>query len=107
MDEREIIAMREVVIMSFKKFRSVPLPYNKQALIRYTCLDYACQPSEIQRKIDALCVHIAKFNSRALFVVMTTEKPLNRIAREFYISRSQLFRYRKRFYSEWYTFNKY
>ena len=59
---------REVILI-FKGFKNIPLPYNKQALIRYTCLDYNDQPQNMQQKIDMLCSEIAQGEASALFKV--------------------------------------
>lgn len=94
--------------MSFKRLRSVNLPLKKQLLIYYTCLNYADQPAELQRKIEALCTKVAKFHSRTLLLVLISEnKSLKQIARESYLSERQLQRYRTQFYNEWYGFRKY
>lgn len=90
--------------MSFKKMRSVNLSYNKQGEIYFILHNYADQPEEVRRKIDALCGVVGKYHYRALFRALTTDEPLNRIAREFYISVPQLYRLKSKFYNVWYTF---
>ena len=90
--------------MSFKKMRSVNLSYNKQGEIYFILHNYAEQPEEVRRKIDALCGVVGKYHYRALFRALTTDEPLNRIAREFYISALQLYRLKSKFYNVWYTF---
>lgn len=90
--------------MSFKKMRSVNLSYNKQGDIYFILHNYADQPEEVRQKIDALCGVVGKYHYRALFRALTTDEPLNRIAREFYISAPQLYRLKSKFYNVWYTF---
>lgn len=90
--------------MSFKKMRSVNLSYNKQGEIYFILHNYADQPEEVRRKIDALCGVIGKYHYRALFRVLTTDEPLNRIAREFYISSRWLYHLKGDFYNAWHSF---
>ncbi|MGN1121992.1 MAG: hypothetical protein ACI4RV_06465 [Eubacteriales bacterium] len=94
--------------MSFKKMSSVNLSYKKQGLIHFICQNYADMPEEMQKKIDALCLFIGKTQYKdALKKAVTTEEPHSRIAREFYMSPRQLYRYKRQFYSEWFRFRKY
>lgn len=87
--------------MSFKKMRSVNLSYNKQGEIYFILHNYADQPEEVRRKIDALCGVIGKYHYNALFRVLTTDEPINRIAREHYISARKLYDLKSRFYNAW------
>ena len=90
--------------MSFKKMRSVNLSYNKQGEIYFILHNYADQPEEVRRKIDVLCGVVGKYHYRALFRVLTTDEPLNRIAREFYISSRWLYHLKGDFYNAWHSF---
>ena len=93
--------------MSFKKMKSVNLSYKKQGLIHFICQNYADMPEETQKKIDALCLYIGKTQYKdALKKAVTTEEPNSYIAREFYMSARQLYRYKRSFYSEWYRFQR-
>lgn len=84
--------------------RSVNLSYNKQGEIYFILHNYADQPEEVRRKIDALCGVVGKYHYRALFRVLTTDEPLNRIAREFYISSRWLYHLKGNFYNAWHSF---
>lgn len=90
--------------MSFKKMRSVNLSYNKQGEIYFILHNYADQPEEVRRKIDALCGVVGKYHYRALFRALTTDEPLKRIASELYISARQLYRLKCEFYKNWHVF---
>lgn len=90
--------------MSFKKMRSVNLSYNKQGEIYFILHNYADQSEEVRRKIDALCGVVGKYHYRALFRALTTDEPLNRIAREFYISSRWLYHLKGDFYNAWHSF---
>lgn len=88
--------------MSFKKLRGVPLPEEKQGLVRYTCLTYAEQPKRIQDKIERLCHECGGEHWHALFLCMTTKRSIVSIAMEEFVSESAIYRMRKAFYREWY-----
>nr|DAE00019.1 MAG TPA: hypothetical protein [Siphoviridae sp. ctiMP24] len=90
--------------MPFKKMRSVNLSYNKQGEIYFILHNYADQPDEVRQKIDSLCGTVGKYNHRALFRVLTTDEPINRIAREHYISARQLYYLKSSFYNAWHTY---
>lgn len=86
----------------FKKLRSIHIPYNTQGLIYFTCLNYKNQPFEIQRKINNLCLEVAGEHYRALFALMTDDtRSVRSVAIEHYISETQLYYYRKKFYENW------
>ena len=87
--------------MSFRKLRGVRLSEEKQGLIRYTCLNYASRPKWEQEKIRHLCdVHGGQY-SRALFEIMTTQRSVAAVARDYAVSESVLYERRKAFYEGW------
>lgn len=85
----------------FKKMASVKKTYNEQGNIYFTTHTYYSQPIEVRKKIDNLCNVVGKYHYKALFRVLTTDEPLNRIARECYISPRNLQRLRTEFYKAW------
>lgn len=88
--------------MTFKKLRGVNLPYNQQGLIAFTCRTYSSQPEPVQRKIANLCKNVGgEEYSEALFMVMTSEMSIPRIAMTYYVSEPTLYRLRKKFYEQW------
>ena len=88
--------------MSFKKSPSLNLSYKKQGYIYFACLNYAEQSAEVQHKIKTLCMSVGgKWYNEPLFKVLTTEEPINRIAREYYMSSRQLRRLKNKFYLSW------
>lgn len=87
--------------MGFKKLRGVPLPEEKQGLIRYTCLTYAQQPPRIQRKIDKLLqVHGGEY-ADALRLVMLSRESITAISLKCHVSEETLYRLRRAFYTGW------
>lgn len=87
----------------FKKRKGIHIPYNKQGLIYFTCMNIKDMPEDIRRKILNLCTEIAKENSRALYTLLTDDmKNIHAVSSEFYISETQLYVYRKKFYEQWF-----
>ena len=85
----------------FKKRRGIKLPYNKQGLIYFTCMNYRDMP-EMEIKIKSLCDDIGKEHSEVLWQVMTNgSKSIRALAMDYHISETQLYHYRKRFYEAW------
>ncbi len=86
----------------FKKKRGIRLPYNKQGLIYFTCMDFKNQPAKVQRKIKDMCEKIGGDNSTALFEVLTNDKKsLERIADENFLTVKSLCEMRKKLYETW------
>ncbi len=86
----------------FKKRRGIELPYNKQGLIYFTCMNIADMPEHIQQKILRLCKDVGKEHSAALYKVVTdSNRSVRSLALEYNISEMSLYRYRKKFYEEW------
>ena len=89
--------------MLFKKRRGIKLPYNKQGLIHFICVNYDDMPEHIQTKIRKLCVDVGQEHAKVLFNVVTdSNKNIRRLAMEYNISDMSLYRYRKKFYESWY-----
>ena len=83
----------------FKKRRGIKLPYNRQGLIHFICMNYADMPEKIKRKIDSLCEEVGKEDSEALFEVLTNDnKSVYLIASESFVNEKKLYQLRKEFY---------
>ena len=86
----------------FKKRRGIHIPYEKQGLIYFECINYKDMPEDIQKKISDLCNEVGKEYSEVLFKVVTDSKrSIRSIAIEHHVSESLLYRYRKKFYEAW------
>lgn len=86
----------------FKKRRGIHIPYNKQGLIYFTCVNIKDMPEHIQQKILNLCEEVGKEHAEVLFQVVTnSNKSIRSLAIEHHISERSLYRYRKKFYEEW------
>ena len=86
----------------FKKRRGIHIPYEKQGLIYFNCVNYKDMPEDVQNKISDLCNEVGKEYADVLFEVVTNSKrSIRSISLEFHVSESLLYRYRKRFYETW------
>ena len=86
----------------FKKRRGIHIPYEKQGLIYFTCVNYEDLPDDVAQKITDLCNEVGKEHSLALFEVVTnSNKSIRALAIEHHISETQLYHYRKKFYEMW------
>ena len=83
----------------FKKRRGIQLPYNKQGLIYFVCMNINEMPDEVQQKILNLCIEIGKEDYQALYEVLTNDnKSILSASLEFCINEKKLYRMRKEFY---------
>lgn len=86
----------------FKKRRGIQIPYNKQGLIYFTCVNIKDMPDEVQQKIAQLCKEIGKDHSDVLYKVITdSNRSIRSLSLEYHISETQLYHYRKLFYEAW------
>lgn len=86
----------------FKKRRGIKLSYDEQGLIHFVCVNVEKMPEYVQNKIVRMCDEIGKEHAEVLYKVMTDSKRnIRTLAREYFISESQLYLYRKRFYESW------
>ena len=86
----------------FKKRRGIHIPYNKQGLIYFTCVNHKDMPEHIRAKIKSLCDEVGKEHSQVLYQVVTdSTRSIRSLALEHHISETQLYHYRKRFYESW------
>lgn len=90
------------MIDTFKKRRGIHIPYNKQGLIYFTCMNVREMPEEVQQKILNLCVEVGKEDYKALYEVLTNDnKSVLSISLEYFLSEKRLYRLRKEFYEKW------
>lgn len=86
----------------FKKRRGIKLPYNKQGLIYFTCVNAKDMPDEVQEKIRTICDEVGKEYSDVLYKVVTdSTRSIRSLSMEYHISETQLYHYRKKFYESW------
>ena len=86
----------------FKKRRGIKIPYNEQGLIHFTCMNIKKLSDEEQQRIKAICDEVAGEYSQALFVMLTDDtKNVHTVAIQYYLSTSQLYRFRKKFYERY------
>ena len=86
----------------FKKRRGIHIPYNKQGLIYFTCMNYEDMPDSIQHKIRVLCWETTLEHCEALFKVLTdSNETIRSVSFKYNISETQLYHYRKKFYEKW------
>ena len=86
----------------FRKRRGIHIPYNKQGLIYFTCVNVKDMPQEVQQKILNLCIEVAGEDYKALYEVVTNDKKsVLSISLEYFINEKRLYRLRKEFYEKW------
>ena len=86
----------------FRKRRGIKLPYNKQGLIYFTCMNIKSLPEAEQKRIADLCREVAGEHAEALYTLVTDDtKNIYAVAMQHYVSESLLYLYRKRFYERW------
>lgn len=86
----------------FKKRRGIHIPYNKQGLIYFTCMNVREMPEDVQQKILNLCIEVGKEDYKALYEVLTNDnKSVLSISLEYFLSEKRLYRLRKEFYERW------
>lgn len=91
----------------FKKRKGIHIPYNKQGLIYFTCVNIADMPEDVQEKIIQLCDEVGKEHAEVLYKVLTdSTKSIRSLSMEYHISETQLYHYRKKFYEAWQTKEK-
>ncbi len=88
----------------FKYMRSVPLSYEQQGAIWFTCQTYRRQPEDVQARIRAICTRIGGgdgMKRRAILAYMTTRISWRECCDRHFISDATLDRLRRAFYVEW------
>lgn len=88
----------------FKKLEKLNIPYERQGLIYFTCMNYKDLPPYEQEKILQLCIEISSEHYQALFKMVTTDSstyPVWKIATDYYLDQGLLYKLRRRFYQRW------
>lgn len=86
----------------FRKRRGIHIPYNKQGLIYFVCVNVKDMPEEVQQKILNLCIEVGKEDYKALYEVVTNDKKsILSISLEYFLNEKKLYRLRKEFYEKW------
>ncbi len=86
----------------FRKRRGIHIPYNKQGLIYFTCVNVKEMPEDVQQKILNLCIEVAGEDYKALYEVVTNDKKsILSISLEYFLNEKKLYRLRKEFYEKW------
>lgn len=86
----------------FRKRRGIKLPYNKQGLIYFTCVNIHDMPEVTQAKIKNLCSEVTPDYAEALYTMLTDDKlNVHAIALRYHVCESQLYHYRQKFYEKW------
>lgn len=85
----------------FKKRRGIHIPYNRQGLIYFVCMNVKDMPEETQQKIFDLCVEVSGCHYEALYALITDDTVnIHGVATQYRISETQLYYYRKKFYEK-------
>ena len=85
----------------FKKCRGIHMPYNKQGLIYFTCMNIKDMPKEVRQRIVNLCDEVAGIHHKALYTFLTDDSGnIHKVSMDFHVSETQLYLYRKRFYEK-------
>jgi len=88
----------------FKHLRSVPLSYEQQGAIWFTCQTYRRQPPEVQARIRAVCTRVGGgdgMKRKAILALMTTRISWRECCDRHFISDATLDRLRRAFFAEW------
>lgn len=86
----------------FKKRRGINVPYNRQGLIYFICMNEGEMPQAVREKIRRLCEKIGGEYCDALFALLTDDrKNIHGVAMDFHVSETLLYQLRKKFYEEW------
>lgn len=79
------------------------MPYKKQGLIHFTCLNFCDLPEAERQKIAGLCEQVGgREYAKALFDLMTKDIGVRAAAAKYYCDETTLYRMRNRFYEAWY-----
>lgn len=86
----------------FRKRRGIHIPYNKQGLIYFICVNVKDMPEDVQQRILNLCIEVAGEDYKALYEVVTNDKKsILSISLEYFLNEKKLYRLRKEFYEKW------
>ena len=88
----------------FKKRRGIHIPYNKQGLIYFICVNVKDMPEDVQQKILNLCIEVTGQHYQALYTLLTNDsKNIHGVAMAYNVSETQLYGYRKQFYENFFN----
>lgn len=88
----------------FKKRRGINVPYNKQGLIYFVCINIKDMPEHLQNRVKELCREVSEDYAEALYTLVTDDKlNIHGVSLRYHISESRLYHYRKKFYELWQT----
>lgn len=86
----------------FKKFRSIRVPYKKQGLIYFLCVNIKEMPAEMQDAVLSLCTELGGEDYKALYEFITNEgRNACGVSQKYFVNEKRLYRLRKEFYEEW------
>lgn len=86
----------------FRKIKNIDLPYDRQALVYYTCVNYDMCDEAVRSKIEYLCGREGSL-CRELFDMITSGKSVRETADNTHIAEKSLILARKRFYENWFN----
>ena len=83
----------------FKKRRGINLPYNKQGLTYFACMNFKNMSEAEVEKLKQICLDVAGEYAEALYTLVTDDRlTIDGVANRYYMSPSNLYRYREMFY---------
>lgn len=86
----------------FKRFRSIRVPYKKQGLIYFLCVNIKEMSRETQDAVLSLCLELGGEDYKALYEFITNEsRNAYGVAQKYFVNEKKLYRLRKEFYEEW------
>ena len=81
--------------------RSVRLPYKRQGLIYFICLNFDTQPPDVRERVRLLCREVGGEHSAALLEVLrrgATGALFSEIAKRHFVDETWLYRLRRKVY---------
>jgi len=88
----------------FREIKNINIPYKRQGLLYFMCLNYDILEEKQREKIVQTCLKTSAEYYQPLFKFLTTDTdyyPAWRIASDFFISPNLLYNLRKKFYKNW------
>lgn len=86
----------------FKKYRSIRVPYKKQGLIYFLCVNIKEMPPDVRNAALNLCAELGGEDSKALYEFITNEsRNACGVSQKYFVNEKRLHRLRKEFYEEW------
>ena len=88
----------------FREIKNINVPYKRQGLLHFMCLNYDILEEKQREKIVQACIKTTSEYYQPLFKLLTTDTdyyPAWRIANDFFISPNLLYKLRREFYKNW------